>query len=151
MGHQSPVGVFEPDPVVRLAGFVDICKQLRIHGRRRRRGQQQDRSRDGGTRDGHRDQEAAKHRRRSVAVTAGFHNGRSTLVRERGEAPALFDEWLTATDRVLPPFQKLARTLAGFRSGILAAIRLRLSNGRVEGVNSKVRLISHRPYGLHSA
>ena len=35
--------------------------------------------------------------------------------------------------------------------GILAAIRLGLSNGRLEGLNSKIRLISHRSYGLHSA
>ena len=32
---------------------------------------------------------------------------------------------------------------------ILAAIRLGLSNARLEGLNSKVRLISHRSYGFH--
>jgi hypothetical protein len=37
------------------------------------------------------------------------------------------------------------------RDGILAAIRLGLSNGRLEGLNSKIRLISHRVFGLHSA
>lgn len=36
------------------------------------------------------------------------------------------------------------------RDGILAAIRLGLSNGRMEGLNSKVRLLSHRSFGLHS-
>jgi transposase len=35
--------------------------------------------------------------------------------------------------------------------GILAAIRLGLSNGRLEGLNSKIRLISHRSFGFHSA
>jgi hypothetical protein len=35
--------------------------------------------------------------------------------------------------------------------GILAAIRLGLSNGRLEGLNSKIRLISHRSYGFRSA
>ncbi|MDQ3675641.1 MAG: transposase, partial [Actinomycetota bacterium] len=34
---------------------------------------------------------------------------------------------------------------------ILAAIRLGLSNARLEGLNSKVRLISHRSFGFHSA
>jgi hypothetical protein len=34
--------------------------------------------------------------------------------------------------------------------GILAAIRLGLSNGRLKGLNSRIRLISHR-FGLHSA
>jgi transposase len=69
-----------------------------------------------------------------------------------GQAPALLDDWLQAADDSgLPPFQQLARSLAGFRDGILAAIRLGLTNGRLEGLNSKVRLISHRAYGFHSA
>jgi hypothetical protein len=33
----------------------------------------------------------------------------------------------------------------------LAAIRLGLSNGRLEGLNSKIRLISHRSFGFDSA
>jgi transposase len=68
------------------------------------------------------------------------------------QAPALFDSWLEAArDSGLAPFERLARSLGGFRTGILAAIRLGLSNGRLEGLNSKVRLISHRSYGFHSA
>ena len=43
-----------------------------------------------------------------------------------------------------------ARTLRAQRAGILAAIRLGLSNGRLEGLNSKIRLISHRSYAFHS-
>ena len=49
----------------------------------------------------------------------------------------------------LRPFVKLARTLRARRDGILAAIRLGLSNGRMEGLNSKVRLLSHRSFGFH--
>src|SRR3954471_15485994 len=37
------------------------------------------------------------------------------------------------------------------RHGILAAIRLRLSNGRLEALNSKIRLVSHHSFGFHSA
>ncbi|MGH2905042.1 MAG: transposase, partial [Solirubrobacteraceae bacterium] len=37
------------------------------------------------------------------------------------------------------------------KTGVLAAIELGLSNGRLEGLNSKIRLISHRAYGFHSA
>jgi transposase len=37
------------------------------------------------------------------------------------------------------------------RHGTLAAIRLGLSNGRLEGLNSKIRPISHRSFGFHSA
>ena len=49
------------------------------------------------------------------------------------------------------PFIKLARTIRRHRAGILAAIRLGLSNGRLEGLNSRIRLISHRSFGFHSA
>jgi transposase len=44
---------------------------------------------------------------------------------------------------------RLARTLRARRDGILAAIRLGLSNSRLEALNSKVRLISHRSFGFH--
>jgi transposase len=67
-------------------------------------------------------------------------------------APAHLDAWLAWAARSrLKPFVRLARTLRAHRDGILAAIRLGLSNGRLEGLNSKIRLISHRSYGFHSA
>jgi transposase len=66
-------------------------------------------------------------------------------------APAHLDAWLAWASRSrLRPFIRLARTLRGHRDGILAAIRLGLSNGRLEGLNSKIRLISHRAFGFHS-
>nr|WP_305883075.1 transposase [Conexibacter sp. S30A1] len=37
------------------------------------------------------------------------------------------------------------------RDGILAAIRLGLSNARVEQVNTQIRLITRRAFGFHSA
>ena len=71
---------------------------------------------------------------------------------DRTLAPAHLDAWLTwATRSRLRPFVRLARTLREHRDGILAAIRLGLSNGRLEGLNSKIRLISHRAFGFHSA
>ena len=67
-------------------------------------------------------------------------------------APAHLDAWLAWASRSrLRPFVRLARTLRAHRDGILAAIRLGLSNGRLEGLNSKIRLISHRAFGFHSA
>jgi transposase len=67
-------------------------------------------------------------------------------------APAHLDAWLAWASRSrLKPFIRLARTLREHRDGILAAIRLGLSNGRLEGLNSKIRLISHRAFGFHSA
>ncbi|MGI8595445.1 MAG: ISL3 family transposase [Solirubrobacteraceae bacterium] len=68
------------------------------------------------------------------------------------EAPELLRAWLSWASRSkLRPFVKLARTIREHRDGILAAIRLGLSNARLEGLNSKVRLISHRSFGFHSA
>jgi transposase len=46
---------------------------------------------------------------------------------------------------------KLARTIREHREGVIAAVKLGLSNGRLEGLNSEVRLISHRSFGFHSA
>jgi transposase len=67
-------------------------------------------------------------------------------------APAHLNAWIGwAARSKLKPFVKAARTLRRHRAGILAAIRLGLSNGRIEGLNSRVRLISHRSFGFHSA
>lgn len=67
-------------------------------------------------------------------------------------AGACLDAWLAWASRSrLQPFVKLARTLRQYRQGILAAIEHRLSNGRLEGLNNKVRLLSHRAFGFHSA
>jgi len=67
-------------------------------------------------------------------------------------APAHLDAWLAWASRSrLTPFIKLAHTIRRHRPGILAAIRLGLTNGRLEGLNSRIRLISHRSFGFHSA
>ncbi|MCA1679801.1 MAG: ISL3 family transposase [Actinobacteria bacterium] len=67
-------------------------------------------------------------------------------------APAHLDAWLAWASRSrLEPFVKLARAIRHHRDGILAAIRLGLNNGRLEGLNSRIRLISHRSFGFHSA
>ena len=67
-------------------------------------------------------------------------------------APDHLGAWLAWASRSkLEPFVKLARTIRQHREGILAAIRLGLTNGRLEGLNSRIRLISHRSFGFHSA
>jgi len=71
---------------------------------------------------------------------------------DRALAPPHLDAWLAWASRSrVAPFIKLARTIRRHRAGILAAIRFGLSNGRLEGLNSRVRLISHRSFGFHSA
>ena len=51
----------------------------------------------------------------------------------------------------IPALVKLGRTLRRHRDGILAAIRLGRSNGRLEGINNKIGVLKHRSYGFHSA
>jgi transposase len=51
----------------------------------------------------------------------------------------------------LPPFVRLGKTIRPHRDGILAAIRLAINQGRTEALNNKVRLITRRAYGFHSA
>jgi transposase len=66
-------------------------------------------------------------------------------------APEHLRAWLSWASRSnLAPFVKLGRTLRQYRDGVLAAIRLRLSNGRMEGLNNKIGIIKHRAYGFHS-
>jgi transposase len=66
-------------------------------------------------------------------------------------APQHLDAWLSWASRSrLEPFIKLARTIRRYQAGILNAIRLGLDNGRLEGLNSRIRLISHRSFGFHT-
>ena len=66
-------------------------------------------------------------------------------------APAHLNAWLTWASRSrLDPFIKLARTIRHHYDGILNAIRLGLNNGRLEGLNSRIRLISHRSFAFHT-
>jgi len=68
------------------------------------------------------------------------------------EAADRLDAWLAWASRSrLKPFIKLARTIRKHRAGVLAAVKLGISNRRLEALNSKVRLLSHRAYGFHSA
>ena len=68
------------------------------------------------------------------------------------EAVERLEAWLAWASRSrLKPFVKLARTIRKHKAGVLAAIELGINNGRLEALNSKVRLISHRAYGFHSA
>jgi transposase len=60
--------------------------------------------------------------------------------------------WLAWASRSkLTPFIRVARTIRKHLHGILAYLNTRLSNGRAEGLNGKVRVITRRSYGLHSA
>jgi transposase len=60
--------------------------------------------------------------------------------------------WLRWAARCrLQPFVRLGRTLRRRLQGVLALLRERITNGLAEGMNNKIRLLSHRAYGFHSA
>jgi transposase len=72
-------------------------------------------------------------------------------LRHSDVAPPL-DRWCAWAQRSrIPGFVRLARTIRAHRDGILAAVRLDLTNARVEGLNNRVRLITRRAFGFHSA
>ena len=56
-----------------------------------------------------------------------------------------------ASHSKLKPFVKLSKTLRRFKQGILASISTGLSNGLIEGLNNKIRLLTRRAFGFHSA
>lgn len=65
---------------------------------------------------------------------------------------AHLDDWLARASRSrIPAILDLSRTVRKHREKILAAVDLGLSNSKLEGLNSKIRLINHRGYGHHSA
>lgn len=71
----------------------------------------------------------------------GATRGSSTTSTTDARPPELLEEWLASASRSkLKPFVKLARTIGKRRDGILAAIGLGLSNGRLSGLNSRVCL-----------
>jgi transposase len=68
------------------------------------------------------------------------------------QAIELLDRWIARASRSrLAPFVKAAKTMRERRGIIVNAIEAGISNGRVEGLNTKVRLIIRRAYGFHSA
>ncbi|MBK5229133.1 MAG: ISL3 family transposase, partial [Actinobacteria bacterium] len=73
-------------------------------------------------------------------------------LRRPQDAALHLDWWLAWACRCrIPAFVKLSKTIRANRDRILAAVELGLSNSKLEGINSKIRLINHRGYGHHSA
>jgi transposase len=61
-------------------------------------------------------------------------------------------KWINSAMRSkLEPFKKFARMLRSHLAGILAWTKSRVSNGAVEGMNNKIKSISHRSFGFRSA
>jgi transposase len=61
-------------------------------------------------------------------------------------------EWIAWAARSrLPPFRRVARTVKKHIEGIVAYVATGLSSGRSEGLNGKIRTITRRSFGFHSA
>jgi transposase len=61
-------------------------------------------------------------------------------------------KWIQSAMRSkLEPFKKFARMLRSHLDGILPWTKIRVSNGAVEGMNNKIKSISHRSFGFRSA
>jgi transposase len=73
------------------------------------------------------------------------------LARPHDAGPYLH-RWLAGACRSrIPSFVTLSRSIRANFDRIVAAVELGLSNSKLEGLNSKIRLINHRGYGHHSA
>jgi len=72
--------------------------------------------------------------------------------RREGWARRFLDGWLRrAMYSKIEPVKKVARMIRSHRDGVLGWVKWRISNGRLEGMNNRIRLLSHRSFGLHSA
>ncbi len=68
------------------------------------------------------------------------------------DAKRELNRWLAWASRSkLAPFVKAARTIRKHKDGILAYVKTKLTNGLVEGLNNKLRMIARRAFGFHSA
>ena len=62
------------------------------------------------------------------------------------------EDWMGWASRSrLPGFVRVAKTIRKHLDDIVAYIRWGMTNGVVEGLNNKVRVITRRAYGFHSA
>jgi transposase len=66
-------------------------------------------------------------------------------------AEAHLRQWLwRAAHSRLVPMKELAKTVRTHLDGILAWTKLRVTNGALEGLNNKVKVISHRAFGFRT-
>ncbi len=65
------------------------------------------------------------------------------------EASEALDKWVAWAQRSrIPAFVKLQKSIVNHRSSILASIEHGLSNGRIESMNTKIRLITRVAFGF---
>jgi transposase len=71
--------------------------------------------------------------------------------RQPARAEEHLRRWMHAAMRSrLQPFQEFVQRLRAHRDGVLAWTPLRVSNGALEGMNNKIKLVSHRSLGFRT-
>ena len=72
--------------------------------------------------------------------------------KQPARAEAHLRRWIYSAVRSrLKPFKAFVRLLRRHLDGVLAWTRVRISNGAVEGMNNKIKLVSHRSFGFRGA
>lgn len=67
------------------------------------------------------------------------------------EVMEMINQWCqAASNSGQGPFMKAAATIRGHGQGIYEAVTRKLSNGKHEGLNNKIRTMTRRSYGFHS-
>lgn len=76
---------------------------------------------------------------------------RAVFQQRNWEAPFMLRAWLDwVMNSRIKPMKKVARTIRANLAGIDAALIYQLSNGRLEGTNTKLKLLTRLAYGFHS-
>jgi transposase len=71
--------------------------------------------------------------------------------RQSARAEEHLRRWMHSAMRSrLQPFRKFVQRLRAHLEGVLAWTRLRVSNGALEGMNNKIKLVSHRSFGFRT-
>lgn len=66
-----------------------------------------------------------------------------------GRAEPYLRQWLWwASHSRLEPFKDFARMIREHLDGVLAWTKIRVSNGALEGMNNKIKMVSHRSFGF---
>ena len=70
---------------------------------------------------------------------------------ETEDVMGMISQWCdAATASGMAPFMKTGATLRGHMEGIYQAVTRKISNGKHEGLNNKIRTMTRRSYGFHS-
>jgi len=71
--------------------------------------------------------------------------------RQPARAEQHLERWMHSAMRSrLQPFKEFVRMLRAHLDGVLAWTRLRVSNGALEGMNNKIKMVSHRSFGFRT-